>query len=110
MDPALAASLRLLASSPVLREVEARLLAAGAVDVRVVADLAREGVEEFVAAVLGIDRDFSDDEKALLDDFAKKIGVGATVQKRIMEADYGTLTTSLLPCARPSSRRRRRSR
>jgi len=83
MDPALAAALRPLASAPRLRDLEARLLAASVVDVRVAAELLRADGYETIADLLGIEEDFTEAETVLIEAFLKKAGVSASVQKRI---------------------------
>ena len=83
MDPALAAARRPLASSPRLGDLEARLRAAGAVDVRVVAELLKiEGVN-VLADMLGIEDTFTELEVDVLDAFAKRIGVHAAIRRTI---------------------------
>jgi hypothetical protein len=87
MDTALAAALCPLASSSRLGDLEAKLRAEGAVDVRVVAELLETEGVDFLADLLGIEDTFTEAEVDILKAFVKKIGVNAAIQKRVRAAD-----------------------
>jgi hypothetical protein len=70
-----------------LRGLEAKLSEAGAVDIRVVSDLLRTEAFETVADLLGLEEGFQEEELVLVEAFFKKVGAGASIQKRIRSVE-----------------------